>query len=224
MVAGRSWTAVEFHGLLLGHPLLWHLVSRVVWLCEHDGAVTAFRVAEDRGFADVHDEVFVLPERAVVRVAHPLGLGADLGAWAELFADYEILQPFVQLGRPVYALTDEERAGAAFTRFDGVDVPSVEVRGLLERGWEPPRKEAWFVQRFVRATRDGRWLILDFDPGIGLSNPVDDAPLQRLGAVVLGSARDGAEPAQGAGSSSLQGLDEISVSELLGDLHRLADH
>jgi hypothetical protein len=195
-----------------------------VWLCEHDGAVTAFRVAEDRGFADVHDEVFVLPERAVVRVAHPLGLGADLGAWAELFADYEILQPFVQLGRPVYALTDKERAGAAFTRFDGVDVPSAEVRGLLERGWEPARKEFWFVQRFVRATRDGRWLILDFDPGMGLGNPVDDAPLQRLGAVVLGSARDVAEPAQGAGSSSLQGLDEISVSELLGDLHRLADH
>ncbi|KJS50975.1 hypothetical protein VM98_39685, partial [Streptomyces rubellomurinus subsp. indigoferus] len=75
----------------------WHLVRRLVWLAEADGTATAFRVAEDRTLADVRDEVFELPARASVRLAHPLLLGGDLAAWSELFADYEILQPFRQL-------------------------------------------------------------------------------------------------------------------------------
>ncbi|OEV11789.1 MolR family transcriptional regulator, partial [Streptomyces nanshensis] len=32
MVAGRSWTAGEFRDLFASHPLLWHLVRRLVWL------------------------------------------------------------------------------------------------------------------------------------------------------------------------------------------------
>ncbi|KJS51024.1 hypothetical protein VM98_39430, partial [Streptomyces rubellomurinus subsp. indigoferus] len=53
MVSGRSWTAEEFAQLFVGHPLLWHLVRRLVWLAEADGTATAFRVAEDRTLADV---------------------------------------------------------------------------------------------------------------------------------------------------------------------------
>ncbi|MCQ0014009.1 DUF4132 domain-containing protein [Actinomadura madurae] len=96
MVMGRAWTRAEFAEFLVGHPLMWHLARRLVWL----SGDRAFRIAEDRTFADLDDDAVELPEAATVQIAHPLRLGDSLGAWSELFADYEILQPFPQLGGP----------------------------------------------------------------------------------------------------------------------------
>ncbi|MGC7317793.1 DUF4132 domain-containing protein, partial [Mycobacteroides abscessus] len=59
--------------------------------------------------ADAEDNPFELDENAVVGAVHPAQLSAELlAAWSELFADYELLQPFPQLSRPVYRLTDSE--------------------------------------------------------------------------------------------------------------------
>src|SRR6185503_7071360 len=102
----RRWSAAEFRTLFAEHPLLWHVVRRLVWITE-DGL--GFRLAEDRTCADVNDDVVELPEDAVVGIAHPLDLADALDRWAEVFADYEILQPFPQLGRPVHALSEDER-------------------------------------------------------------------------------------------------------------------
>jgi hypothetical protein len=97
------------------------------------------------------------------------------------------------------------------------------VRGLLERDWEGARGNGGIEQHLVHATPDGRWLILAVDPGIGTLSDADDGPRQLLGAIVLSSAREVSEPVQGARSSSLQDLDAVTASELLGDLHRLSD-
>ncbi len=53
MVTSRRWSADDFTRLLVRHPLVSHIVRRLVW-CTYDvsGSV-AFRVAEDRTFANV---------------------------------------------------------------------------------------------------------------------------------------------------------------------------
>jgi len=83
--------------------------------------VRALRITEDRSLADVDDEPYPLGDDDVVGLAHPAALGDDTARWAEVFADYEILQPFPQLGRP--------------TRFDGVTVTTTKVLTLDRRGW-----------------------------------------------------------------------------------------
>ncbi|MGW7385680.1 DUF4132 domain-containing protein [Streptomyces sp. NPDC054794] len=167
MVAQRAWTAGEFQELFVAHPLLWHLVRRLVWLSETDGTVTAFRVAEDRTFADVDDDELTLSQEATVRVAHPLHLGGDLETWSELFADYEILQPFPQLGRAVHAFTAEEESGHRLARFEGATVPVGKLLGLTKRGWERGEPQDAGVERwFHRRIDDGRYLVIDLDPGI----------------------------------------------------------
>ncbi|WP_240434673.1 DUF4132 domain-containing protein [Streptomyces sp. YIM 130001] len=218
MVTQRSWTTDEFHRLFVAHPLLWHLVRRLVWLSEADGTVRSFRVAEDRTFADVEDDALTLPEKAAVRVAHPLDLGAEQDVWSELFADYEILQPFRQLGRPAYALTEEEAAGYRLARFEGIAVPVGKLLGLTQRGWErgAPQDggmEEWMSRRVGR----GRWLNLDLTPGIpvGMVHEFGD---QTLRVVWLGDSasayfqRDVHHPLR------LGDLDPVTVSELLTDL------
>ncbi|MFV2180102.1 DUF4132 domain-containing protein, partial [Actinomadura sp. LOL_011] len=52
MVTGRRRSAAEFREHLAGHPLVGHLVRRLVWRVV-DGP--AFRVAEDGTFADSSD-------------------------------------------------------------------------------------------------------------------------------------------------------------------------
>jgi hypothetical protein len=224
MVTGRDWSVEEFRELLLGHPLVWHITRRLVWLGETGGAPTAFRIAEDRTLATVDDEEFTLPEDARVRLAHPLSLADDLAAWAELFADYEILQPFEQLGRPVYALTEQERAELRLTRFEGVKVPVGKVLGLVSRGWKRGTPmDAGVENNISREVGENLYLIVDLEPGIavGYVNELGD---QTLREVYLGTSQDyywrhGNEDT----GVPLGTLDPITASELLRDLTRLTN-
>ncbi|KAB2350193.1 DUF4132 domain-containing protein [Actinomadura rudentiformis] len=200
MVTGRTWQLAEFRRHLVEHPLVWHLVRRLVWLA--DGS--AFRLAEDRTFADVNDETLTPPEAAHIRLAHPVLLGDALTEWAETFADYEIIQPFPQLARPVFALAEEERSGR-LARFEGRVVPVGALLGLERRGWERGMPEDGGVEpRIFRPFRGGS-VVIDLDPGI-YSGSVQALPDQRLVSITY----DGE-------------LDPVSASEILADLTHLTE-
>ncbi|KAB2344403.1 DUF4132 domain-containing protein [Actinomadura rudentiformis] len=217
MVTRRRWSATEFHDFFATHPLLWHIARRVVWLCEDGGKSTAFRLAEDRTLADVADDVLTLPESAQIGIAHPLDLGEDVDAWSESFADYEILQPFPQLGRSVHALTDEERASGRLTRFEGLTVPFGKVLGLVKRGWERGTPldagiEPW-ISRQVSADRH---VVIDLDPGLAVGM-LDEFPEQKLTYVWLSSRPDDYYPREGTPHTFAE-LDPVTASEILTDL------
>ncbi|MGW2396058.1 DUF4132 domain-containing protein [Kitasatospora sp. NPDC001664] len=226
MVAQRTWTAAEFRDLFVRHPLVWHLARRLVWLADHDGgagrtATTAFRVAEDRTFADVADEAYQLPGTATVRLAHPLLLdGAAQAAWSELFADYELLQPFPQLGRAVNHLSDDELAANRLHRFEGSKVPVGRLLGLTKRGWErgAPQDagvERWFSKRLGERCH----LVIQLHEGIAVGM-VDMFPDQTFETVWLDVV-----PRDHWNSDThrlrFRDLDPIAASELLADLEEV---
>ncbi|MFI8907644.1 DUF4132 domain-containing protein [Streptomyces albidoflavus] len=217
MVTGRSWTAAEFRELLVEHPLLRHLVRRLVWLGDGDGTVTPFRVAEDLALAGLHDEAWTLPADATVRLAHPLHLGDGLKAWADLFAVHEILQPFPQLGRPVHAFTDEEAAGHRLTRFEGVTVPVGKLLGLTKRGWERGTPEDNGVERwFSRPITRNRHLVIALDDGIAVGM-VDAVPEQTLETIWIDTTPGDYWPHH-TYPHRLGEIDPVMASEILADL------
>ncbi|MFF2551461.1 DUF4132 domain-containing protein [Nocardia sp. NPDC058058] len=223
MVRGRRWTIAEHRQLFIDHPLLWHLTRRLVWAAfDAEGAITrAFRIAEDRTLADLRDEHFAPADDLRLGIAHPLHLTADLPAWNELFADYELLQPFPQLARDTYALTDAERTATDLTRFAGIKVPPTAVQGLTAHGWERQSpQDAGNSHCFYRPVSEDYSVVVDIDPGLSAGMPPADHDPQELPHVHVGT-RGHEDRLHYSKPHPFSVLDPIAISEMLRDLVRL---
>ena len=243
MCERRRWSPDVFAQFLAGHPLVRHLVRRLVWgvyaipvetqgegadaetrVASYGGALQAcFRVAEDGEYTTADDDPFTLPEGEQYRVGlpHALELPADqAAAFGQLLADYELLQPFPQLGRDTYALSDAERTAKELLRWKGAKVPTGKVMGLANIGWRRgPAQDGGGIWTYDKRVDTARTIELTLDPGI-IVGMVDEYPEQTLGEITLGRAfRSGWS--QKEELSTFDSLDPILASELIRDLERL---
>ncbi|MEV4141052.1 DUF4132 domain-containing protein [Dactylosporangium sp. NPDC049742] len=248
MVDQRRWSAAGFRDSIVAHPVLRELARRLVWATfAGDGPggafLAAFRVAEDLTFADVGDEPFALAADAVVGIVHPVTLGEGLGAWVRLFADYEIVQPFVQLGRAVHQPAAATSAGSAVRPGEdlaarlGVDGRTTDARRLYvldRRGWV--RAQAGDGGRIRSMTRrvPGGWLVVvDLEPGVFVGRS-DGSGEQTVTVRVEHDHPGGRRPQDGgvapAGTAAgvacaacvaPVGLDAVTYSEIARDLQDL---
>jgi hypothetical protein len=214
----------------VAHPWMLHLTRRLVWaIANDDGASTTtgttFRVAEDGSLATIDDDPFLLPEGARVSIPHAARLDdATRTRWSTVLADYELLQPFAQLARPVATPTEVEARGTTLTRFSGRKVPSGALRGMRTRGWSP-WVDSWITtiekafphvgSTHVGSTRVGSTragskrvgVALGFEPGYSPAG--EEAEAQTLGDVEL------------HGLASFAELGPVRFSELVRDLETL---
>ncbi|GGU45025.1 DUF4132 domain-containing protein [Lentzea flava] len=218
MVNQRTWTAEEFHTVLAGHPLLWHLVRRLVWLTDES---TSFRLAEDRTLATAADTEFTLPPNATVRVAHPVDLADTLKAWGDIFADYEILQPFPQLIRPTHAFTPAEPEIPQLREYLNRAAPVGRILGLTTRGWVRGAPQDNGVENWVtRPLPSGGALVATLDPGIA-TGAVDIYPEVKFSAIWFSETGEGTWPPPNDNTQTGIAIDPITASELLSELESL---
>lgn len=203
MVDQRRWAFADAASAIFTHPLARHVARGLVW----QSAQGAFRVTDEGGLADVSDEEVVLSPEEPVWIAHPLRL---TDAWDGVFADYELLQPFVQLGRPTHAPTAAERRATSVTRAERRVVAATKLLGVLEsRGWR--RDSAGDVRAWHRDLSGGLELRMGIEPGVEIAY-LRDAPPQKLGPVEV---LRGGEPA------TVAELGDVAFSELVLDLDAL---
>jgi len=221
MVDRRRWSAQDFRLFFVEHPLMRHLAARLVWgLYDAQDALTgAFRVAEDWTLADGDDAQFELPDDARVGLVHVIEMPAPLqAAFGQILADYEILQPFKQLGRETYTLTPQELAVAKIDRFATKTIATGSVMGLINRGWERgDAQDAGWVGWFTKRVGDGLEVQLELDPGTVVGD-MSYEPKQRIPHLVLrrtGSWND-------EGLQTFAALHPILASEMLRDADLLA--
>jgi predicted DNA-binding WGR domain protein len=230
MVTGRRWPVEQFEALLVRHPLMTHLAQRVLWgAYDKAGKLRdAFRVTEEQDCAGADDRPFALKGAASVGIVHPLHLTeAQRAAWGEVFADYEIITPFPQLGRPVLAPDKAEAKGKMITRLSGAALPPTAARGTLERlGWvRGSAADHGMIQEFYKDfPAAGVTALLEVEPGIPLGM-ADWAEPQKVPRVFfLPSPYQPLDYPNHKETKfvALSKVDAVAVSEVLADLTALA--
>lgn len=176
----RRWTVPVFRALMVEHPLLGHLVRRLVWgSYQQERLLYTFRVAEDGTLADSEDRAVEWPSDTSIGVFHPLDDLKCLNNWRVLLADYQILQPFAQIERPVILRGAGEESGE-IKRFEGKIAPRGQILRLEGRGWRRGNVESGVVTDYQKNLTCGlATLAICIDGGIEDMAKLD-ATLQEL--------------------------------------------
>ncbi|NHZ36610.1 WGR and DUF4132 domain-containing protein [Massilia rubra] len=229
MCAQRRWDPQVFLDFLARHPLLRHLVQRLVWGvyevdtgASHGGRLLAcLRVGADGDMTDAADDALALPQGENIRIGipHAIDLPAgDAAAFAQLFADYELMQPFAQIGRDTYALSGAELGATALMRWKDMVVPTGRMLGMANKGWRRGRPlDGGSILDFTKTLGADRVVNLRFEPGI-VAGLVDEFPEQTLEQLTIGL------PGTWGGvdePESFSTLDAIAASELIRDMQAL---
>ena len=209
MVAGRRWSGGDFDTFLVRHPIVVHLVRRLVWgAYAGDEIIATFRVAEDGSLASIDDAAFALSEGQAVGIVHPLSLDDEtLARWGNVLSEHEILQPFAQLGRARHTKREVDEIVKGLI---GTKVATGKVLGLTNLGWRRGApQDSGYVGSMTRDSTVGV-LHLELEEGF-IAGAVGESPMQTLGAITVG----GSKPLD---AGLLQRLGEIEASELAHSL------
>lgn len=134
MCRGDAFTAAEL-GTLLEHPILAPSIARLVFV--GDGPA-GYPAEGGRALRDAAGATHVLGNTEQVRIAHPADLFArgDWPAWQRECFRAERVQPFKQVFRELYPITDGERGTQRTRRYAGHQVNPRQGLSLLGgRGW-----------------------------------------------------------------------------------------
>jgi predicted DNA-binding WGR domain protein len=203
MLGQTRFSAADFTAFFVQRPIVLHLTRRLLWKTGD----LLFRVDESGGFVDVTDRPIALG--AEVWVPHPLALAKDaLTAWSQVFADYELLQPFPQLAREVFPVPP----GTGETLvFEEVSLPAPKlVFGLERLGWQ--RGEASDGGAFGEHGKSFRGtsvsVVLTYAGAVGMGY-IEEKEMLELEAAAF--RRDGK-------AVPVRDVDPVFVSEVLRDV------
>ncbi|UQZ89865.1 hypothetical protein C4J81_11840 [Deltaproteobacteria bacterium Smac51] len=234
MCRRRHWNREHFETFLVRHPLIRHLTQRLVWAfypMEPDAkghvsnfggqAENFFRVSEDGSFTDAEDNPFELPDNSNLRlgIPHIMEMTPEaLEGFGQLFADYELIQPFVQLGREVYSLNEDEKDSKKLSRWRDIELSTGRVFGLRHRGWRmgTPQDGGW-VGWMHKSVDEENHVRLHMAEGfsVGYTEMTEPQKIEFLEIGRMNQWEDIKEPLP------LSAVDPMVISELIREMEML---
>lgn len=157
MVSGRRWVPSVWRQRFADHPLMRSLSFGLVWgiYDGDDKLLRAFQLDDDGQPVDLEFEAPTFDdEKERIGLAHPLHLGEARAAWLEALADYERVQPFKQLERPIYEKEGAVDLNTYLAKVEPVE-PSTFLGRLNRLGYElGPRQDAGLIFDSTRHVDD----------------------------------------------------------------------
>lgn len=144
----RLWTASEWKELFVNNVVMRRFAVGLIWgvykvVNDETAIEDTFRYMEDGTFNTVDEDEYELADTAKIGLVHPLELDAEtLGAWKTQLEDYEIVQPFIQLNRPVYLIEEDDSERRTYSRLpEGEYSPTGFPKALEKYGWVKGRAQ-----------------------------------------------------------------------------------
>jgi len=217
----RDWPYADWRDYLQQHPVLRHLVQRLVWVEQVEGrTLRSFRPLDDGTLTDREDNEVQLAEDARVRLAHDSVLAADeVQAWLQHLADYEIKPLFQQLGKGVYTLPEDKQQADAIQDFEGHLLEAFALRGrALKLGYTrgPAEDGGWFHVYQKRFPTLGLQAELEFT-----GNPLPEEN-RTVALLKLSFGRAGGEDRWQRANLPLKQVPKVLLSECYNDLRLIA--
>lgn len=134
----RLWKAQDWKELFVDNVIMQKFAICLIWgVFEEGELLTTFRYMEDGTFNTVDEEEYELPPHAQVGLVQPLELDFDtLESWKEQLQDYEITQPFTQIDRQVYEISQENKTETEVLDLPGGEFSPTSFPKALEKlGW-----------------------------------------------------------------------------------------
>jgi hypothetical protein len=234
----RDWPLDQWRRRYAEHPLLGALAQRLVWWVGTAGADAIAVMPEARGtvLRGLDGEPVTPDPAARVRLWHPIEASLqDIEAWRDRLEQEAMQQPFAQVWREVYLLTDAERTTHTYTnRWSGHILRQHQTMELArangwsathQTGFDSSRSTPWqlpipahglvasyWVEGLRGAAGDG-----DFSPGGAFTYITTDRML--FHAMRGGTGRDANRAYEGE-TIALETLPPIVFSEVMrcGDL------
>jgi hypothetical protein len=221
LCTGRDWSFDDWDTYLNRHPVVRHLVQRLVWSEVRDGvSIRSFRPLGDRTLTDLDDNEIKLDPAARISLAHDSILAAEAVArWQQHLLDYDIAPLFQQLGKGAYVLPKAQETADGIKEFEGHLVETFALRGrALKLGYlrGAPGDGGWFTSYEKRFASLGIVAVIEFT-GNSLPETSRTAALLSLYFTTAGDAQSW-NPLK----IELGQIPKVLLSECYGDLRLLA--
>ncbi len=132
----RYWSHNAWKSVFMDNPIMKQFSISLIWGEYKEGKLLkAFRYAEGGVFCTIDGKSYELSSGTVIGFVHPLELsGAEKELWKEQLESAGIVQPFLQIERPVFVV--EENDESAIERFGGILLNGRSLFGKMTKlGW-----------------------------------------------------------------------------------------
>ncbi len=136
--SNRKWTKEAWVKLFVENPIMNQFAIGLVWgIYKENTLIDSFRYMEDGSFNTKDEDEYNIEDGALIGLIHPVELSReDMELWKEQLENYEIKQPFEQLNREVFEISEEEKTMKTVERFGGIMLNGLSLLGKLTGfGW-----------------------------------------------------------------------------------------
>jgi hypothetical protein len=225
----RKWDAERWNSLFVENPIMHKYAIGLIWGTYKNGVLqNTFRYMVDGSFNTADEEEYDLPEGLMIGLVHPVELGEeDLIKWKTQLEDYEVKQPFEQILRKVFLVTEEEHKEKFTERYGGVLLNGLSLLGKMTKfGWyRGSVQDAGFYYNFYKEDKKiGIGAELQFS-GVSVGYENEEVTLREIIFYKAGTVQRGSYIYDKVGDNNLVKPADVPhrfFSEILYDIDRTA--
>jgi hypothetical protein len=193
LATNRAWRKKSWIAIFIENPVMNLFAIGLIWGVYDEAGILAasFRYMGDGTFSGADGHELEIGQDAAIGLVHPVELAPEtLSAWQGQLADYELVQPIIQLARKAYSCDEGEGEKTALDAFAGIVVQVGSLCAKLQKsGWSlgPVQDSGFFLEFRKEDERAGAGARLFFSGACILEEParevtVYDMAFYRLGA------------------------------------------